>query len=118
MQWTATVLATFATIALGCGGQVITPSQSSDATSGNARYFVEPRSVIASPIKDDASMKAYSQRFATIKRRQRAASQSAEAYNAQQAATLEKFGYRFVGEDLVHDHEKGEYSEVSPSTRG
>lgn len=35
MQWTAAVLATFTTIALGCGGQVITPSQSSNATSGN-----------------------------------------------------------------------------------
>src|SRR5512133_2723580 len=35
MQWTAAVLATFTTIALGCGGQVITPSQTSDATSGN-----------------------------------------------------------------------------------
>lgn len=48
-------------------------------------------------------MKAYRQRFATIKRRERAATPSAEAFNAQQTATLEKFGYRFVGEDLVHD---------------
>ena len=35
MKWTGATLATFVTIAAGCGGTVITPSQSSNATSGN-----------------------------------------------------------------------------------
>jgi len=34
MRWTIAFLATLTTLALGCGGQVITPSQSSNSTSG------------------------------------------------------------------------------------